>query len=417
MASTSFSTRAISGLNPTVLTPKFVIPGSRLAQQHAAIQTELDQAVAAVIRRAVFTPGAEVEAFETEFAGYIGVKYAIGVSSGSAAVLLALKALGLQPGDEVISTPQVDISASAPVTQAGGRLVWADINPRTYNLDPEQLAAAITPRTRAIIVAHMYGNPADMQPILEIAGRHGLPIIEDAALAVGAIYQGRQVGSWGTLGCFSFSPGKILGAFGKAGMVVSNDATLAQQVRMWSSYGFDLTSLEAIERGAVGAQFKYQAEGFNARLDELQAAVLRVKLRHLDGWVRRRRENASVYRQKLADLEPEQLLLPRDTVGAEPAFRVFVIRSPQRDRLMRHLAEAGTWSGLSYVPPLHLQPVYHYLGYRPSDFPQTELVARELLCLPMIPELSGQEIEQVGETIRQFFKKNRSVKMHVDPPQ
>lgn len=382
---------------------EFVIPGSRLARQHAAIQTELDRAVAGVIRRAIFTPGPEVETYEAEFAAYVGVKYAVGVSSGSAAVLLALKALGLQPGDEVISTPQVDISASAPVTQAGARLVWVDIHPRTYNLDPEQLAAAITPRTRAVVAAHMYGNPADLLPILEIANRHGLPVIEDAALAVGATYRRQPVGSWGTLGCFSFSPGKILGAFGKAGMVVTNDAALAQQMRVWSSYGFDLASLKAIERGEVGAQFAYQAEGFNARLDELQAAVLRVKLRYLDEWSRRRRENAACYREMLADLEPEHLLLPQDTPDTEPAFRVFVIRSPRRDGLMHHLAKSGIWSGLNYVPPLHLQPVYSYLGHRQGDFPQTEQVARELLCLPTIPELSRQEIERVGETIRQFF--------------
>lgn len=386
-----------------MLTQNFIIPGSRLTQQHAAIQTELDQAVAGVIRRAVFTPGPEVEAFEAEFAAYMGVKYAVGVSSGSAAVLLALKALNLQPGDEVISTPQVDISASAPVTQADARLVWVDIHPRTYNLDPDPLAAAITPRTRAVIAVHMYGNPAAMQPVLEIATRHNLPVIEDAALAVGATYRGRPVGSWGMLGCFSFSPGKILGAFGKAGMVVTNDAALAQQVRMWSSYGFDLASLKAIERGEIGAQFEYEAEGFNARLDELQAAVLRVKLRYLDEWVRRRRENAILYRQILVDLKPEHLLLPQDTPETEPAFRVFVIRSPRRDGLMRYLAEAGIWSGLNYVPPLHLQPVYGYLGYRPGDFPQTEQVARELLCLPTIPELSRQEVEKVGETIREYF--------------
>jgi dTDP-4-amino-4,6-dideoxygalactose transaminase len=385
------------------LSQEFAIPGSRLAQQHAAIQVELDQVLARVVQRAVFTPGPEVEAFEGELAHYIGVRYAIGVASGSAAVLLALKALGLQPGDEVISTPQVDISASAPITHAGARLVWVDIHPRTYNLDPEQLEAAITPRTRAIIVAHMYGNPADMQPILEIAGRRGIPVIEDAALAVGATYQGRQVGSLGMLGCFSFSPGKILGAFGKAGAVVTNDPDLLSQVRIWSGYGFDLASLEAIERGIVGAQFEYRAEGFNARLDELQAAVLRVKLRHLANWIGRRRGNANLYHAKLADLEPEHLLLPQDTASTEPAYRVFVIRSPRRDRLMRHLAETGIWSGLSYVPPLHLQPVYQYLGYGPGDFPQTELVARELLCLPTIPELSSREIEQVGEAIHQFF--------------
>lgn len=382
---------------------KFAIPGSRLVQQHAALQTELDEALDRVMRRAVFTPAAEVEAFEQEFAAYVGGNYGVGVTSGSAAVLLALKALGIQPGDEVISTPQVDISASAPISQAAARLVWVDIHPRTYNLDPAQLEAAITPRTRAIVVAHMYGNPADMQPILEIADRHTLPVIEDAALAVGAKYQGRQVGSIGRLGCFSFSPGKMLGALGKAGMVVTNDPELARQVRIWSSYGFDLTSLEAIERGVVGAPFDYIAEGFNARLDELQAAVLRVKLRHLDRWVRLRQEHARRYRQMLAELEPEHLLLSQDTPGSEPAYRVFVLRSPQRDGLMRHLAGAGIWSGLNYVPPLHLQPVYQRLGYGPGTFPQTELVARELLCLPTIPELSSQEVEKVGETIRYFF--------------
>lgn len=382
---------------------KFAIPGSRLAQQHATIQPELNKALARVMRRAVFTPAAEVEAFEQEFAAYVGVNYAVGVTSGSVAVLLALKALGLQPGDEVISTPQVDISASAPISQAGARPVWVDIHPRTYNLDPDQLEAAITPRTRAIVVTHMYGNPADMQPILEIAGRHTLPVIEDAALAVGAKYCGRQVGRLGQLGCFSFSPGKMLGAWGKAGMVVTNEAELARQVRVWSSYGFDLTSLEAIERGVVGAQFDYIVEGFNARLDELQAAVLRVKLRHLDKWVLRRREHARRYRQILAGLEPEHLLLPQDTPGSEPAYRVFVLRSPRRDHLMRHLAGAGIWSGLNYVPPLHLQPVYQALGYGPGAFPQTELVARELLCLPTLPELSDQEVEKVGETIHHFF--------------
>lgn len=417
----NYSTRATSGfdrksklpgsagLQLTVLTQKFIIPGSRLAEQHAAIKAELDQAVAGVVRRAIFTPGPEVEAFEAEFAGYIGVKYAIGVSSGSAAVLLSLKALGLQPGDEVISTPQVDISASAPVTHAGARLVWVDIHPRTYNLDPEQVAAAVTPRTRAILVAHMYGNPADLEPVLEIAARQRIPVIEDAALAVGAVYRGRQVGGWGALGCFSFSPGKMLGAFGKAGMVVTNDTALAQQVRTWSSYGFNLDSLKAVEQAKVGAQFEYQAEGFNARLDELQAAVLRVKLRYLDESVRRRRENAALYCKLLADLEPEHLLLPLDTPEAEPVFRTFVIRSRQRDRLMYHLAEAGIWSGLSYVPPLHLQPVYGYLGYKAGDFPHTERVARELLCLPAIPELSVQEIEQVGEAVRQFFLSAKAV--------
>lgn len=386
-----------------MLKPHFAIPGLRLRQQHAQIQTEMNTAIATVLERAVFTPAEEVEAFEKELADYMGVKYAIGVASGSAAVMLALKALEFEPGDEVISTPNVDISASAPITHSGARLVWVDINPRTYNLDPERLEDGITARTRVIVVTHLYGNPADMGRILKIANTYGIPVIEDAALAIGATYQGKQVGSLGTLGCFSFSPGKVLGALGKAGMVVTNQADLARRVKVLSSYGFQPASLEAIEQGVVGAQFEYLAEGFNARLDELQAAVLRVKLGYLAEWVRRRRKNARLYQEILADLEPEHLLLPKEPLEAAPSFRVFVIRSRQRDELMRHLAEAGIWSGLSYVPPLHVQPVYQYLGYGPGNFPQTELVARELLCLPTIPELSEQEIVKVGETIRQFY--------------
>ena len=309
---------------------KYLISGARLPQQLAAIQAELYEAIGRVMRRAVFTPAVEVEAFEKEFADYVGIKYAVGVASGSAAVMLALIALGLEPGDEVISTPNVDISASAPITHSGARLVWVDINPRTYNLDPERLEDGITARTRVIVVTHLYGNPADMGPILEIANKYSIPVIEDAALAIGATYQGRQVGGLGTLGCFSFSPGKVLGALGKAGMVVTNQADLARRVKVLSSYGFQPASLEAIERGGVGAPFEYEAEGFNARLDELQAAVLRVKLGYLAEWVRRRREHASHYRELLADLEPEHLLLPQEIPGAASSFRVFVIRSAQR---------------------------------------------------------------------------------------
>ena len=382
---------------------RFAIPGVRLAQQHAVFQAELNQAVAQVIKRAVFTPAAEVEAFEAEFAEYVGAGYAIGVASGSAALLLALKGLGLEAGAEVISVPNVDISASAPITHAGGCLVWTDIDPRTFNLDPQGLEESITAKTRAIIVTHMYGNPAEMDTLSKIANGYGIPVVEDAALAPGATYRGQPVGSLGQIACFSFSPGKPLGALGKAGMVVTNAAYLADKVRMFSSYGFRHSSLKRIEQGQVGAQFEYQVQGYNARLDELQAAVLRVKLRHLDGWNQQRRKNAALYREILAELEPEHLLLPQNTAGSEPTFRVFVIRTPQQEPLLQHLAEAGIWSGLHYVPPLHLQPAYRYLGYGPGSFPQTELVAGELLCLPTIPELSSAEVEKVGETIRQFF--------------
>lgn len=364
----------------------------------------IQAAIARVVERGVFTASVEVKSFEQEFARYLGVKFAVGTTSGSAALLLALKGLGLGPGDEVISTPQVDISVSAPISQAGVRQVWVDIHPRTYNLEPDELERKITPRTRAIVATHIYGNPVDMERVRPIAARHGLAIVEDASLALGASYHGQAVGSLGDVACFSFSPGKILSAFGKAGLVATNNAELARRVRVLSQYGFKPESLVAIERGVAGAQFEYEAEGFNARMDELQAAVLRVKLPHLAEEVRKRRHQAAIYRAMLAELEPEHLLLPQATPGAEPLYRIFVIRSPRRDELLRHLAAAGLWAGLSYVPPLHLQPVYDYLGYRPGDFPHTELVAQELLCLPTKPELSQAEVERTGEEIRNFFR-------------
>lgn len=382
---------------------QMIIPGSRLRQQHELIKEQLNQAIARVIQKGVFTPSIEVENFEREFAEYVGVKYAIGVGSGSAALMLALRALEIGNGGEVILAPNADISVSAPLSHAGGHLVWVDINPRTYNLDPQALEVKITAKTKAIVVVHMYGNPAAMSTIQQIAAKHRVAVIEDAALATGATYQGKRVGGIADLGCFSFSPGKMLGALGKAGMIVTNNTTLAERIRGLASYGFSLTSLKAIEKGIIGTQFEYLQEGYNARLDELQAAVLRVKLQYLDTWLQRRRENANLYRDLLADLEPEHLLLPQDTSGSEPAFRAFVIRSPRRDNLMVYLAEAGIWTGLTYVPPLHLQPIYQYLGDDPGSFPQTELVANELLCLPTYPELTRSEVEKVSQKIRQFF--------------
>jgi dTDP-4-amino-4,6-dideoxygalactose transaminase len=318
--------------------------------------------------------------------------------------MLALLALGTEQGDEIISVPNVDISASAPIAHAGGRAVWVDIDPRTYNLDPSGLEEAITARTRAIIAVHMYGNPADMAPIVSIAQFHGLPVVEDAALGPGATYAGQKVGSLGRVACFSFCPGKVLGALGQAGVVVTNDTSLAERVRIFGNYGLDPRGLKAIVRGDVGARFVASLQGYNCRMDELQAAVLRVKLRHLDRLLDRRRANAAIYREALASLEPEHLLLPQDTPGSEPVYRMFVIRCRQRDRLQAYLAEAGIWSGLAYVPPVHLQPAYEHLGYRPGSLPRTEQVAEELLCLPTVPELSKQEVQTVADRIRTYFE-------------
>ncbi|MCL4295442.1 MAG: DegT/DnrJ/EryC1/StrS family aminotransferase [Anaerolineae bacterium] len=382
---------------------RFTIPGNRLAQQSDSIKDEVDEAVDRVKRRAVFKPDLEVAAFEAEFARYVGVKHALAVASGSFALLLALKALDIKPGDEVISVANVDISVSAPIVHAGARPVWVDIHPRTYNLDPQQLEAKITPRTRAILVVHMYGNPVELNSITEIANQHRIPVIEDASLAHGAIYRDQRVGSMGKIGCFSFSPGKILGAYGQAGMIVTHDAELAQRISILANYGYQPSAIVAIREGAVGARFDSLMNGYNACMDELQAAVLRVKLRRLDDWLQHRRKNAHLYREILSDLEPRYLLLPQDTPQSEPVYRVYVIRSPHRDALMHQLAQAGIWTGLQYVPPLHLQPVYQHPDYGPGSLPQTELVTTELLCLPTIPELSAEEIVKVGHAIRQFF--------------
>lgn len=380
-----------------------MIPRARLAQQHEAIRAELDEAISRVIRRAVFMPDVEVEAFEEEFARYVGVRYAVGVASGGAAVTLALIVLGIEPGDEVISVPNVDLSASGPITQARARIVWTDINSRTYNLDPQKLEDKLTSRTHAIVLVHMYGNPAEINAITEVTGRYDLPIVEDAASAHGATYQGNQVGSFGRLACFSFNPNKILGAFGHAGIVVTNEAELAERIRVFSNYGIEPSSMAGYLDDGSSPRLEYREEGFNARIDELQAAILRVKLRHLGEWVQCRRANAGIYREMLSDLEPEYLLLPEDTPNSEPSYRFFVIRSAQRDALRAYLWEMGIWTGLAYAPPLHLEPIYHYLGYGPGSFPWAEIVAGELLCLPTFPELAPQEVERVGAAIRKFI--------------
>jgi dTDP-4-amino-4,6-dideoxygalactose transaminase len=380
------------------------IPGSRSAQYHACLRKDLDAAIARVIDRSVFTPSTEVRLFEEAFASFLGVRHAVAVSSGSMGLMLALLALGIEPGDEVIAPPNVDIAVSAPISNAGARLVWADIEPRTYNLDSRSVADAVTPHTRAIVVVHMYGNPVDMAAFGEISREYGIPLVEDASLAPGARYREQLVGSFGEIGCFSFSPGKPLDALGTAGMIVTSRGDLAARARCLSTYGFNMESIGAIQRVEVGARFHYEAEGYNARMDELQAAVLRVKLPHLDRRVTTRRDYAARYRTLLAGLEPDHLLLPEETPGATSAPRVFVIRCRQRDGLMAYLAEAGIWSGLQYVPPLHQQPLYASLGYEPGDLPQADTVARELLALPVYPELAVDEVERVAATIRDYFR-------------
>jgi dTDP-4-amino-4,6-dideoxygalactose transaminase len=383
----------------------FRIPLSRLTVQHELLRPELDEAIERVLRRGVFAPDEEVYGFENEFAAYLGARYAVAVGSGGAALTFALLSVGISAGDEVVSVPNVDLSASAPITHAGARLAWADIDDRSYTLDPAGLERRITPRTRAVIAVHAYGNPADMDPILQICREHRLAVIEDAALAPGAVYRGRRVGTFGDAACFSFSPTKPLGAIGEAGMIVTNDAGAAERARLISDHGYSRRSIASIRHGEIGAPYEYAVEGFNGVMDELQAAVLRVKLKHLNGWIERRRSHVAIYRAMLAHLEPEYLLLPRATPGSQPAFRSFVVRSSARTELMWYLAGRGIATSLAYGPPLHLHPVYKYLGYARGTLPRSESVAEELLGLPLAPELSEGEIHDVASEIQTFFSK------------
>lgn len=382
------------------------IPGRLPARQVEKIRQELDVALERVIQRAVFMPDIEVKAFQEEFAQFIGAEYGVGVASGGSGVTLALLALGIKPGDEVISVPNVDLSASAPISHSGARIVWTDIDPHTHNLDPNQLEEKITPRTKAIVVVHMYGNPVDMEAVLEISHRQNVPVVEDASLAHGAVYKGKKVGTFGQMGCFSCNPNKILGALGAAGIVVTNDEALAEKLQVISNYGFEPSCREAMKKGVPGARFRYQLEGYNSSLDELQAAVLRVKLRHLPEWIARRRENASIYYRLLAELSPEYLSLPQDTPASEPVYRVFVIRSHRRDELQLYLAQKGISTGLPYVPPAHLHSIYGHFGYGLGSFPKTEQAAEELLALPTIPELTTQEVMAIAEAVTDFFKRD-----------
>lgn len=363
-----------------------------LAGQYQSMKSEFDEAIQTLLVRGVLEMGHDLEAFEAEFAQFCDARYAIGVGSGTAALQVALLACGIEPGDEVISVPNTDISGASAISHCGAKVVWVDIDPQTYNIDPGKIEEKITPRTRAILPVHLYGHPADMGPILSIAKTHGLVVIEDAALALGARYRGRRVGALGQAGCFSFAPSKILGAFGDGGMVITDDEEVARMAKLYRSYGEDGMRYQQYASVAIHSPFNYVVEGVHSHLDTLQAAILRIKLRRLEEWNRRRRAIAQEYDTMLDKLE---VTLPYQQPGTEHAYRVYVIRVRDRDRMRRELAENGIATGLHYVPPLHLQPVYRHLGYNRGDFPVTERVADELLCLPVFPEMSAKQIEEV----------------------
>ena len=361
------------------------VPFLDLKAQYASIKDEIDDAIAQVIDSCAFAGGPFVEKFEQEFAGFCGSKHAVGVGSGTEALWISLLALGIGRGDEVITVPNTFIATAEAISLCGAQPVLVDIDEKSYNMDVSQIETAITERTRAIIPVHLFGQMADMDPIMEIAKRHGLFVIEDACQAHGAEYRGKKAGTIGDAGCFSFYPGKNLGAYGDAGALITNNSELAQKARTLRDHG-------QIKK------YHHDVIGWNSRMDGLQGAVLSVKLEHLTRWNESRRNNAKLYTELLS--ETGQVITPIETDYAKHVYHVYAIRVKNRDKLITKLSENGINAAIHYPIPVHLQAAYHDLPTNNGGFPKAEMCASEFVSLPMFPELSHAQIMYVTEVIK-----------------
>ncbi len=366
------------------------VPLIDLAAGYYQIQEELDEAVWRVLHSGWYILGPEVEQFEQEFAAYCGVRYAVGVASGTDALHLALRALDVGVGDEVITVAHTAVATVAAIEMCGARPVFVDVDSATYTLDPNQLARAITSRTRAIIPVHLYGHPADIAPILELARQHNLYVIEDCAQAHGTWYRGQPVGSWGDLAAFSFYPTKNLGAMGDGGAIVTNNPDLATRLRGLRQYGWR-------------ERYVSDYPGFNSRLDELQAAILRVKLDYLNEWNAARRRLAGLYTHLLADTP---LILPVERPDRQHVYHLYVVQTTQRAALQTYLKNEGISTAIHYPVAIHRQPAYTRLGYAPGSLPVTEQLADQVLSLPMYPQLAEAELQAVVQAMVSFFQES-----------
>ncbi|MDT7778400.1 MAG: hypothetical protein QOC99_912 [Acidobacteriota bacterium] len=377
------------------------VPFVDLQAQYRSIKSEIDAAIQRVLDTSAFILGPEVEAFERAFAAYVGARFCIGVSNGTAAIQLALTACGIEAGDEVIVPANTFFATPEAVSTSGATPVFVDCHPVSYNIDVDKIEAAITERTRAIIPVHLYGQAADLDPIFEIAERHNLFVIEDAAQAHGSLYKGRRTGALGRAGCFSFYPGKNLGAYGEGGAVVTNDAEVARRVRLLRDHGSE-------------RKYRHDYVGYNFRLEGIQGAVLGVKLKYLDRWNEQRRRVAARYRELLAPLEDAGLItLPREMSYAEHVYHLFVVQTMQtsvRDALQRHLSGAGIQTGIHYPVPAHLQPAYASLGHRAGDFPCAEAQSLRLLSLPMFAELNESQLRYVADAVEDFYAESSAAR-------
>ena len=359
------------------------VPYLDLKAQYQSIKPEIDAAIARVLDNSQFVLGSEVAGFEQEFAAYCGASECIALNSGTSALHLALLAAGVGPGDDVITVPFTFVASVAAILYVGARPILVDIDPRSFTMNPAGIAAAVTPRTKAILPVHLYGQPADMDPILEVAQRNNLVVIEDAAQAHGAKYKGRPVGSLADIACFSFYPTKNLGAYGEGGAVTTSNAEYSRTIRMLRDWGQD-------------RKYHHVLHGFNYRMEGLQGAILRVKLRHLDQWTEARRAAASKYNRLLADCGVD---LPTEMPWARHVYHVYTLRSEDRDALQSTLNAEGIQTAVHYALPAHLQPAYSDLGYARGAFPQSEKAAKEVLSLPLYPEITDVQIQKVAQAL------------------
>jgi dTDP-4-amino-4,6-dideoxygalactose transaminase len=363
-----------------------VIPFVDLKAQYHSIKPEIDAAVIDVFETTQFVLGSAVAGFEKAFAAYCKTEQAIGVNSGTSAIQLALLAAGVKAGDEIITTPFTFVATVSAIDYTNAKPVFVDIDPRTCTIDPAKIEAAITPRTKAIVPVHLHGRPADMDPILDIAKRHKLLVIEDAAQAHGAEYKGRRIGSLGDLGCFSFYPGKNLGAYGEGGAVTTNNPDFAKRLRMLRDWGSE-------------KKYYHDIKGGNFRLEGVQGAVLGVKMKYIEGWTDARRAHAVRYGAALAGSGFNPPEVPADL---RHVFHVYAVRHAQRDALQKHLTDRGIGTGIHYPVPVHLQKCFAELGYKPGDFPHSERASAETLSLPMFPELTAAQVDEVVGALRDF---------------
>jgi len=363
------------------------VPFVDLKAQYQSIAPEINAAINEVVQSGSFILGKQVSQFEAAFARFCEAEFAIGVDCGTTALELSLRTFGVGPGDEVITTANTYIATAFAASHTGARPVLVDVDPETYNMVPELFERAITPHTKAVIPVHLYGQPADMDPILEIARRHSIIVIEDACQAHGARYKGRRVGGLADAAAFSFYPAKNLGAYGDAGMVVTNDPQVAEKIRWLRNEG-------------QSQKYYHDIKGYNHLLDTIHASVLAVKLQYLDRWNQQRREHAALYDRLLAG---SSVVTPKVAAYAEPVYHLYIICAPERDKLQAYLREKGISTGIHYPIPIHLQKAYPELGYHSGDFPVTEKLAGEILSLPMFPELTNEQVANVVNAVEAFY--------------